>query len=206
MADNNLDPHHKYREQHKKRLSYMPWLYWKLKPNQKQWAQKWQNEYQEYLQDMEMVEIKGDCFISPLANLFAEPGRKIIIEEGSFIAADCVLHGPILIGKQVSINHHCTLEAGNQGIVIKDYCRLAAYCHLYSFNHGFENDRLIKDQPTTSQGIILEKDVWLGAHVGVVDGVKIGSGSIVGMQSVVTKNIDSNIVVAGNPAKKIKER
>lgn len=202
MTDSNL----KYREQHKQRLSYMPWLYWKLKTKQKAWAQQWQKEYQEYLQDMEMVEINGDCFIAPDAKIFAEPGRQIIINDGSYIAADCVLHGPITIGKQVSINHHSTLEAGNQAIIIGDFCRLAAYCHLYSFNHGFESDRLIKDQNTTSRGIKLEQDVWLGAHVGVTDGVTIGRGVVVGMQSVVTKNIEANIVVAGNPAKKLKLR
>ena len=200
------NPSLKYREQHKKRLSYMPWLYWKLKPKQKEWALQWQKEYQEYLEDMEVVEINGDCFISPEAKLFAEPGRKIVINDGSYIAADCVLHGPITIGEQVSINHHCTLEAGNQGITIGDFSRLAAYCHLYSFNHGFDSGRLIKDQPTTSQGIILEEDVWLGAHVGVTDGVIIGSGAVVGMQSVVTSAVDANTIVVGNPAKKIKLR
>ena len=122
MTDSSL----KYREQHKRRLSYMPWLYWKLKPKQKDWAKAWQKEYQEYLMDMEMVEIHGECFISPDAKIFAEPGRKIVINEGSYIAGDCVLHGPITIGENVSINHHCTLEAGNQGIIIGDNCRLAS--------------------------------------------------------------------------------
>jgi len=202
MTDTNL----KYREQHKQRLNYMPWLYWSLKPKNKQWAVKWQQEYQEYLQDMEMININGDCFISPKAKLFAEPGREIVINDGSYIAADCVLHGPIVIGEHVSINHHCTLEAGSQGISIGDNSRLAAYCHLYSFNHGVALEQLIKDQATTSKGIVLKEDVWLGAHVGVTDGVTIETGAVVGMQSVVTKFVEANCVVAGNPAKFIKNR
>jgi hypothetical protein len=39
----------KYREQHKHRLNYMPWLYWTLKPKNRAWAEEWQKEYQAYL-------------------------------------------------------------------------------------------------------------------------------------------------------------
>ena len=200
------DPTEKYRAQHKQRLNYMPWLYFKLKTKQQVWAKQWQQEYQTYLQDMEMVTIKGECFISPAAKLFAEPGRTISIDSGSFIAADAVLHGPIIIAKQVTINHHCVLEAGNNGIKIDDGCRIAAYCHLYAFNHGFERQHLIHQQATNSKGIHLQQDVWLGAHVGVTDGVNIKQGAVVGMQSVVTKDVDAYSVVAGNPAKFIKLR
>ena len=35
----------KYREQHKHRLNYMPWLYWSLKPKHREWAEAWQMEY-----------------------------------------------------------------------------------------------------------------------------------------------------------------
>ena len=49
-----LDPLLKYREQHKHRLNYMPWLYYSLKPKNKVWAEQWQKEYQEYLMAMEI--------------------------------------------------------------------------------------------------------------------------------------------------------
>ena len=97
----------KYREQHKHRLNYMPWLYWSLKPKHREWAEAWQMEYQTYLMEMETVEIGKNCFISPLAHIFAEPGRKISIGDNTFIAADCTLHGPLSIGNEVAINHHC---------------------------------------------------------------------------------------------------
>lgn len=202
MTDSTL----KYRTQHKLRLSHMPWLYWRLKPSQREWAESWQAEVQHYLQSMETVIIHGDCFIAPEAKIFAERGRPVIIHSGSFIGADAVLHGPITIGENVGINHHVTMEGGSKGITIGDNCRIAAYCHLYAFNHGMAADALISEQSVSSKGITLEEDVWLGAHVGVVDGVTIGAGSIVGMQSVVTKNIAASIKSAGNPAKKIGER
>lgn len=201
-----IDPLLKYREQHKHRLNYMPWLYWTLKPKHRAWAQEWQEEYQAYLMEMETVEIGKNCFISPLAHIFAERGRKIIIGDNTFIAADCTLHGPLTIGSEVAINHHCTLDGGRAGIVLENQVRIAAYSHLYAFDHGMSLEQPIYQQAVRSQGIYIEQDVWLGAHVGIKDGVKIGAHAVVGMQSMVTKNIEPKQVVAGNPAQFIRWR
>lgn len=200
------DPLLKYREQHKHRLNYMPWLYWSLKPKNRGWAEQWQKEYQAYLMEMETVEIGENCFISPLAHIFAEPGRKISIGDNTFIAADCTLHGPLEIGNEVAINHHCILDGGRAGIKLHDQVRMAAYCHLYAFNHGMELQQPIYQQPVRSQGIEVGRDVWLGAHVGVKDGVKIDAHAIVGMNSMVTKNVEKATIVVGNPAIFIRHR
>lgn len=195
-----------YRTQHKLRLSYMPWLYAELKPSHKLWAAEWQSEIQAYLQTVETIHIGKDCFIAPEAKLFAERGRPIIIGDGSYIAADAVIHGPVTLGKNVSINHHVTMDGGSKGIFIEDNARIAAYCQLYAFNHGMSADRLICEQATQSLGICIKRDVWLGANVGVVDGVTIQDHAIVGMGSQVTKDVEAYKVVAGNPAKIIGDR
>ncbi|MHA3892488.1 DapH/DapD/GlmU-related protein [Acinetobacter sp. GXMZU3951] len=200
------DPLLKYREQHKHRLNYMPWLYWSLKPKHRAWAEQWQNEYQQYLREMETVEIGQNCFISPLAHIFAERGRTIRIGDNCFIAADCTLHGPLDIGNEVAINHHCILDGGRAGIKLHDQVRIAAYSHLYAFDHGMQLDQPIYQQPVRSQGIEIGRDVWLGAHVGVKDGVKIADYAIVGMQSMVTKDVAEREIVAGNPARFIRYR
>ena len=203
---NEFDPLLKYREQHKHRLNYMPWLYWSLKAKNSAWAETWQKEYQTYLMQMETIEIGENCFISPLAHIFAEPGRKISIGDHTFIAADCTLHGPLDIGNEVAINHHCILDGGRVGIKLHDQVRMAAYCHLYAFDHGMALEQPIYQQPVRSKGIEIGQDVWLGAHVGVKDGVKIGAKAVVGMNSMVTKNIEPYHVVAGNPARWIRNR
>ncbi|AOA58599.1 acyltransferase [Acinetobacter larvae] len=194
------DPLLKYRTQHQHRLNYMPWLYWRLKDKHRIWAEQWQQEYQAYLMQMETVHIGKNCFISPLAHIFAEPGRDIIIGDHSFIAADCVLHGPLQIGDEVAINHHCILDGGRKGIMIHDQARLAAYCALYAFDHGMALESPIYQQAVRSQGIEVGRDVWLGAHVGIRDGVKIADHAIVGMHSMVTHDVAAATVVAGNPA------
>jgi len=195
-----------YRTQHKLRLSYMPWLYFELKLIHKDWATKWQQEIQSYLMAVETIQIGKNCFIAPEAKLFAEPGRPIIIGEGSYIAADCVLHGPINIGKNVSINHHVTMDGGRKGINIGNDSRIAANCQLYAFNHGMLHEKLICEQPTQSQGIFIGNDVWLGANTGVVDGIRIEDHAVTGMNSQITRNVEAYKIVAGNPANIIGDR
>lgn len=200
MASSRSGDIEQYRLQHKLRLSYMPWLYATLKPAHRAWAQTWQDEWQAYLVTMESVQIGKNCFIAPEARLFAEPGRAIIVGDNSYIAADSVVHGPITLGAGVSINHHCTLDGGTKGIHIGDNTRVAAYTSAYAFNHGMDAERLIREQPVTSQGIRIGADVWIGAHTGIVDGISIGDGAVIGMGSIVTKNVAANHKVAGNPA------
>lgn len=196
----------RYRQQHKLRLSYMPWLYAGLKPAQRQWAQAWQEEWQAYLCAMETITIGENCFIAPEARLFAEPGRPIVIGDNSCIAADCVLHGPITMGHSVSINHHVSLDGGRKGIHIGDNTRVAAHSYAYAFNHGMLANQLIKDQPVTSVGISIGRDVWIGANTGIVDGVNIGDYAVVGMGSIVTRPVAAHTKVAGNPARPIGSR
>ena len=67
-------------------------------------------------------------------------------------------------------------------------------------------ERPIYQQAVTSKGIEIGQDVWLGAHVGIKDGVKIGDHAVIGMNSMVTKDIDKHAIVAGNPARLIRYR
>nr|WP_233231211.1 acyltransferase [Silvanigrella aquatica] len=196
----------KYIEQHKKRLCYMPWLYYSLKEKHLIWAKPWQEEIQTKLQKLETVKIGKNCFISPQANIFAEPGRDIIIGNNVTIASDVFLHGPITIHDGASLNAGVSIDGGAKGVVIGANTRIANNAKIYAFNHGMSPDKLIKDQPVTSQGIIICEDVWIGANACVTDGVEIGSHAIIGMGAVVTKNILEWSIVGGVPAKIIGDR
>ena len=195
-----------YREQHKTRLAYMPWLYGRLKAKHRAWAEPWQHEIQQALMALETVHFGADCFVAPQAVLLAEPGRDIIVGDGTLIAADSVIHGPVRLGKQVSLNHHITLDGGAAGIEIGDGTRMAAYCTLYAFNHGLDAGRPVREQPVTSRGIRIGRDVWIGARAGIVDGVTIGDHAVVGMGAVVTRDVPPWTIVAGNPARPIGRR
>ncbi len=195
-----------YIDQHKERLNYMPWLYFKLKPKHFSWAEPWQRSIHKALSTLETVTLSASAFISSKANIFAEPGRPIVIDTNSYIAADTFIHGPVNIGKYVAINHGCSLDGGSRGIIIGDYTRIANHCSIYAFNHEIAPDQMIKNQTTSSRGIIIGEDVWIGARVGIVDGVTIANHAVVGMNSMVTRDVPAYAIVAGNPAKIIGDR
>lgn len=76
--------------------------------------------------------------------------------------------------------------------------------------HG-ASDRCLLDmipvmRPLHSKGpVIIEDNVWVGEYVCIMPGVKIGRGSIIGANAVVTHDVPSYCVVGGNPAKIIKQ-
>jgi acetyltransferase-like isoleucine patch superfamily enzyme len=194
------------REQHKLRLSWMPWLYFSLKPRHRKWAEEWQREVQARFMELETVEIAEGCFVAPEARLFAEPGRTIVIGPGSSIAADTFVHGPVVLGREVSINARASLDGGSAGIHIGDGTRIATGATLYAFNHGLDPERLIREQPVTSRGIRVGADVWIGANAGVTDGVTLGDHSVVAMGAVVTRDVPPWTIVAGVPARVVGDR
>ncbi|MCE9787208.1 acyltransferase [Shewanella chilikensis] len=195
-----------FQAQHKRRLSWMPWLWYRLKPKHLEWALPWQQAIQAKLQALETISIGQNCFIAPEAELFAEPGRPITLGDESMIAANCFLHGPIQIGREVSINHGCSLDGGSRGIVIGAKTRIANNVAIYAFNHGMAPDMPIYRQSSQSKGIVIGEDVWIGAQAGIVDGVTIGDRAVIAMGAIVTKSVPAFAIMAGNPAKVVGDR
>ncbi|HWQ09220.1 MAG TPA: acyltransferase [Holophaga sp.] len=195
-----------YREQHKQRLSWMPWLYFVLKPRHRGWAEAWQREVQEAFQRLETIRIGEGCFVAPEAHLFAELGRDLVIGPGCAIAAEVFMHGPITLGRNVSVNARANLDGGVKGIVVGDDTRIASGTTIYAFDHGMRPDRLVREQPVTSEGIRIGADVWIGANAGITDGVAIGDHAVVAMGAVVTRPVPPWAIVAGAPARTIGDR
>lgn len=125
--------------------------------------------------------------------------RHVYMESG--------MEGSLFIDEKTSIHPRCQINAFCKSIKIGKNVMIAPHCAIYSYNHGLKADELIVDQPLESKGpVIIEDGVWLGFGTIVTSGVTIGEGSAVGAGSVVTKNIPPNSIVAGNPAKVIKNR
>lgn len=79
---------------------------------------------------------------------------------------------------------------------------------IYPSSHLFEKkDLLIREQGYENpKQVIIEDDVWIGARVIILGGIRIKKGAVIGAGSVVTKDVEPFTVVAGAPARKIKER
>lgn len=107
----------------------------------------------------------------------------------------------IRVGKRVFINFGCTfMDRG--GITIGDDTFIAPNVQLITENHGIEPD---ERRILTSRPIVIGKNVWIGAGVVILPGVTVGDNAVIGAGSVVTKNVEANTVVAGNPAKPIRK-
>lgn len=108
---------------------------------------------------------------------------------------------PVTIGKDCFIQQCCTFF-GRGGIIIGDGVFIGPKCNLITINHDVNPDNR---SATYGRPIVIEDKVWLGINVTVLQGVRIGYGSIVGAQSVVTRDVPPMTIVAGNPAKIIKK-
>ncbi|MEN9579710.1 MAG: hypothetical protein RJA70_2719 [Pseudomonadota bacterium] len=196
-----------FREQHLKRLSYMPWLYLKqLREPRFTWVEEWQLSTQAALCAVERVCFGSDCFVSPAAALFAEPHREIRFGRRCTIAAGAFLHGPLETGDEVSINTGVCIDGGSAGIRLGSGTRIAAHAKLFAFDHGFAPDERVKDQPVRSRGIVIGEDVWIAAGAGITDGVVIGNHALVAMGAVVTADVPEYAVVGGVPARILGDR
>lgn len=76
----------------------------------------------------------------------------------------------------------------------------------YPFNAFWPEAKEIHGHPMTHGDVVIENDVWIGLDAVILSGVRIGNGAVIGARSVVTRDVDAYSIVAGNPARKIRDR
>ena len=108
---------------------------------------------------------------------------------------------PVTIGEDCFIQQCCTFF-GRCGITLGNGVFIGPKCNLITINHDVDPENR---SATYGRPIVIEDKVWLGINVTVLPGVHIGYGSIVGANSVVTKDVPPMTIVAGSPAKVIKK-
>ena len=109
------------------------------------------------------------------------------------------------IGSNSSIGLYSVFNGGDD-IIIGNSCLISGFVYIQTSMHSHKKGIFVKAQGFSHSPINIGDDVWLGAHSTILPGCKLGKGSIVGSNAVVTKSISSNEIVAGVPAEKIKER
>ena len=107
-------------------------------------------------------------------------------------------HARITIGDHVEMSG-CSIVC-NDSVIIGNNVLFGANCQIGD-RDGHQDRYASKPAP-----IIIEDGVWLGMNVTVLKGVTIGKNTIIGANSLVTKDIPANCIAAGSPCKVIKQR
>ena len=111
--------------------------------------------------------------------------------------------GKILIGNRTRIGISSVLIGP---VAIGDDVRLAQNVVVTGLNHNYQDvSKPISDQGVITEQVYVGDETWIGANAVILPGVFIGKHCIIAAGSVVTKNIPSNSVAAGNPARIIKQ-
>ncbi len=133
--------------------------------------------------------------------------EKIFIDEDARINEQVYIGGmktpqsEIRLGKRTTIMQLSYLNP-TLPIIIGDDSGIGGHCLL--FTHGSWNDQL-KGFPVKFAPITIGKSVWLPWRVFIMPGVTMGDDIVIGANSLITSDIPSNSLVAGNPAKILKE-
>lgn len=161
---------------------------------------------------------------------FRTGSEQIVTGEGTRVAPDARLDGtggPIRLGERclvhpgamllpyggfITMGDDCTVNPytilyGHGGLTIGNGVRIATHSVIIPANHVFSDpDTPIHQQSETKLGVTIDDDVWIGSNVTILDGVHIGTGSVIAAGSVVTRSVEPFSIVGGAPARLLKTR
>ena len=138
------------------------------------------------------------------------------IDKTSHVAAQCHLVDSV-VGRYSDVGYNCQIVATSIG----SFCSLGANVRIGGAAHPMDRvstSQVFIDEPNSlkvrftprpyngSKKTVIGNDVWIGDNVLVKGGIQVGTGAVLGMGSVVTKDVPPYAVVAGNPAKIIRHR
>ena len=159
------------------------------------------------LQHSHKISIGQKCVIDEYCKLSAQgdPDSEIVLGNEVLLGRGTVLgtrHGRIEIGDFSNIGAGCRMGTTSQ-ISIGKHVLLAANCYIGGAQHNFDRTDIpiMRQGYDNRGGVTIEDDVWLGTDVKVLDGVTIGTGSVIGAASVVTKDVPPYSIAMGVPAK-----
>lgn len=111
----------------------------------------------------------------------------------------------VVIGNNFSCGDY-TFFGANGGICIGDDVRMGQCVRFHAQNHNFDGAELIRLQGTTSKGISIGNNCWIGSGTVFLDGSKVGNGCVVAANSLITKHFPDNVVIMGQPARVVRKR
>jgi acetyltransferase-like isoleucine patch superfamily enzyme len=171
---------------------------------------------------MNQVETRPRWFIRMLAPLYQHRGKHSVIHHSvrmdtppyrrfhlgnySVIESNACINnavGDVIIGDHTRVGLHNTIIGP---VTIGSHVNLAQGITVTALNHNFsDTERRIDEQGVSTKPVVIEDDIWIGANAVILPGVRIGCHSVIAAGSVVTKDVPPHSLVAGVPAKKIRQ-
>jgi acetyltransferase-like isoleucine patch superfamily enzyme len=123
-------------------------------------------------------------------------GKDSSIHMNTFITGN-----NISIGKDTTIGRYSYLD-GRSVLHIGDHVSISPHVHIITASHEIDSSSFAN----LWKAVTIEDYAWIGSRATILPGVKIGKGAVVATGAVVTKDVQPFTVVAGIPARKIKDR
>lgn len=143
-----------------------------------------------------------------LVGRFASHGRDFVFDPDGVYSFES-----ISVGDRVNLGYRPILVATRATITIGSDVMFGPEVTIRGGNHRFDLPGLpmiaVTDTmklPEHDQGVVIEDDVWIGTRAIVLHGVTVGRGSVVGAGSVVTRSVPEYAIVAGSPARVVRNR
>jgi acetyltransferase-like isoleucine patch superfamily enzyme len=155
------------------------------------------------------LKLDGIAFVGPGVVLQVGKGAQLELGRWSWIGHGTKIRaheGTVSIGAKTVMGQECTISAF-QHVKIGRECVIADRVMFIDFDHGMvEVDRPIRLQGIYKRDVNIGNNVWIGYGACILRGVTIGDNAVIGTNSVVTKDVPANAIVAGLPAKLVRMR
>ncbi|MBW8192597.1 sugar O-acetyltransferase [Neiella marina] len=134
-----------------------------------------------------------------IKKLFGSTGKRIYIE--SSFRCDYGRH--IHVGENFYANFDCVILDVAE-VRIGDNCLMAPQVGIYTANHPLDRAERVSGVEFAAP-VTIGNDCWIGGHATINPGVTLGDNVVVASGAVVTKSFGDNVVIAGNPARVIRQ-
>ncbi len=133
-----------------------------------------------------------------LVELLGAGGEDVWMQPPFF----CDYGSNILLGKRVFFNFNCVV-LDVAAVSVGDFTLFGPAVQIYTATHPFEAE--LRRTREFAKPIEIGSDVWVGGAAVICPGVSIGSGSVIGAGSVVTRDVPAGVFAAGNPCRVVRE-
>ncbi|WP_205699224.1 acyltransferase [Conexibacter sp. SYSU D00693] len=155
------------------------------------------------------LQTDGLAFVGPGVSFEIGKGAVVRLGRWSWIGHGCKIRaheGVVEIGAKTVMGQECTISSF-QKVSIGRECILADRVMLIDFDHGVvEVERPIREQGIYKRDVRVGNNVWVGYGACFLRGVTVGDNCVVGTNTVVTKDVPQDAVIAGAPARVLRMR